>query len=381
MMGCTAPHTTDPKDPGDVDKRAPIQRLERITVTGYSTEELVTEFDRARSFLLVDKYQEAAVAFDRLMRLADDPDLKSTSMFNAGVAYEGLGQRETALQRYRMMFDEFPQQHAVQSALVRKTRILGYLERWAELEQTATELLSRGDKLPVMVRIEGLGAKALGLVEQGRHDEAQIYVARAMDLIETNRFGQSGVPPVQLAQVAFAQGEIRRLESERIALVPVTPDFPQLLEARCQGLLDAQRAYTDAMRSRDAHWSAMSGFRVGQLYHQLHREVMDIPPPKQAATLRQKQLFEAAMRLRYRILLEKGLRMMDGTVRLGARTGEVSFWVTRARDAKRNLEQALEDEKAALAKMPFSEEVMQLALDKLRGKIRANNSAAKSPAP
>ena len=125
----------------------------------------------------------------------------------------------------------------------------------------------------------------------------------------------------------------------------------------------------------------MSGFRVGQLYQQLHREAMEIPAPKQATTLRQKQLFEAAMRLRYRILLEKGLRMMDGTVRLGGRTGESSFWVTRARDAKRQLEQALEDEKAALAKMPFTEEVMQQALDKLRGKVRANKATAPSPTP
>lgn len=381
LVACSAQNTTDPLDPGDVELQPPIQRLERMTVTGYDTKELVKEFNRGRSLLLALEHEEAAGLFDRLMRLADEPDLKSTSMFNAGVAYEGLGEPETALERYRSVLAEFPEQAAAQSGLVRQTRILGYLERWAELDEVATELLSRDEKLPVMVRIEAQGAKALALVEQGHADDAQLYVTRAMDLIESNRFGQSGVPPVQLAQVSFAQGEIRRINSERIKLIPVTADFPQLLEARCQGLLDAQRAYTEAMRSRDAHWSAMSGFRVGQLYQQLHREAMEIPAPKQATTLRQKQLFEAAMRLRYRILLEKGLRMMDGTVRLGGRTGESSFWVTRARDAKRQLEQALEDEKAALAKMPFTEEVMQQALDKLRGKVRANKATAPSPTP
>ena len=122
------------------------------------------------------------------------------------------------------------------------------------------------------------------------------------------------------------------------------------------------------MRSRDAHWSAMSGFRVGELYHQLHRETMAIPTPKAATDLKKKQLFHAAMRLRYRILLEKGLRMMSGTVRIGERTGEDSYWVTRARKAKKSLEQALADEKVALSKLPYTEDEMRAALEKLKGR-------------
>src|SRR6185369_6201267 len=106
-----------------------------------------------------------------------------------------------------------------------------------------------------------------------------------------------------------------------IAFNPVPQNFGDVLEQRCQGRLDAQNAYTDAMRSFDAHWSAMAGYRVGQLYQKLHLDVMQVPPPAKADTLKQKQLFEGAMRLRYRVLLEKGLAMMDGTVRLGERTG------------------------------------------------------------
>jgi hypothetical protein len=166
--------------------------------------------------------------------------------------------------------------------------------------------------------------------------------------------------------VSFALGEVRRRKSERITFSPLPPNFADVLEQRCQGLLDAQNAYTEAMRSFDAHWSAMAGYRVGQLYQQLHRDVMQIPPPPQAGTLKKKQLFEGAMRLRYRVLLEKGLKMMDGTVRLGERTGEDSLWVHRAREAKRDLELALEDEKNALAKLPFSEAELQAALDQLK---------------
>src|SRR5205823_2055229 len=50
---------------------------------------------------------------------------------------------------------------------------------------------------------------------------------------------------------------------------------------------------------------------------------------------RQEQLFEGAMRLRYRVLLEKGLKMMDGTVQMAERAGEASGWVARAKVARR----------------------------------------------
>ena len=96
--------------------------------------------------------------------------------------------------------------------------------------------------------------------------------------------------------------------------------------------------------------------------------LMRIAPPAKADTLRKKQLFEGAMRLRYRVLLEKGLDMMNGTVRMANRTGESSAWVSRAQEAQRALESALADEKAALEKMPFTEAELRAELEALKKK-------------
>jgi cell division protein FtsB len=105
---------------------------------------------------------------------------------------------------------------------------------------------------------------------------------------------------------------------------------------------------------------------------------MRAPVPTGSSTARQKQLFEGAMRLRYRVLLEKGLKMMEATVRLGERTGEKSDWVGRATEARRDLELALEAEKAALAKLPFTEAELQAGLDGLKGGA-AKPAPAKKP--
>jgi cell division protein FtsB len=366
--GAAAPGAADPSE---------VQRVAPLTVAAYPTEELLGELDRARALALVEKHDEAARILDRLRQRATDPGLLALGTYHAGLAYEGLGQRETALARYREIGERWPEQPIAKNALVRTCRLLGYLERWSELERAAEKLLAIGETLPEMDRIEGLGAKALALVEQGRADEAERWANKGRAIVEERGFGRAGAPPLQLAQLSFAEGEILRLRGEAIRLAPPPPSFAEVLERRCQALLDAQAAYTDAMRAGDPYWSTTSGYRVGELYHQLHRELMQIAPPLKADTAERKQLFEAAMRLRYRILLEKGLRMMASTLGLAARSGESSAWVMRAERAKIELERALTDEKAALAKLPYTEDELRAALDKL--KTQTTGAPAEAP--
>jgi hypothetical protein len=116
------------------------------------------------------------------------------------------------------------------------------------------------------------------------------------------------------------------------------------------------------MRAYDAHWSAMAGYRVGELYERLHHELMAMPPPPQAGTERQRQLFEGAMRLRYSVLVSKALTMMQHTLTLAERTGEESDWVRRSATAKLELERALQDEQKALARLPYTRAELERAL-------------------
>lgn len=369
LAGCAGGSSAavSPRTPAKQGQTGPTVEVPPTVVSPYDNAELAREFEKARALLLDGKYGEAAPAFDRLTRLAPDGPTAAPSFFNAGLAHEALGERSVAIERYRVVVQRFADSELAREAATRLVNDDAYVEKWDDLRKDADELLARKD-LTILESIAGHGAKALALIEQEQLDEAAREVATARDIIEQNRLGEAGRPPLELAEVSFALGEVRRHKSEKILFVPVPPNFADVLEARCTGLLDAQNAYTEAMKSLDAHWSAMAGYRIGQLYQTLHHDVMQIPPPDKAKTLKQKQLFEGAMRLRYRVLLEKGLKMMDGTVRLGERTGEDSTWVHRAADAKRDLERAFEDEKNALAKLPFTEQELQDALDRLKSK-------------
>ena len=324
-----------------------------------------TRFEEANTLLLSNKFEQAAAAFDRITQLEPRGSYAPASLYNAGYAYEQLERRPEALERFAKLIKTFPEAEETRPALTRTNRLLTYLEDWPALQATSEQLLARPDLSPVE-RIEALGAHALGLIEQGEIEKASLSVSRARTLIEDSGLSEAGKLTVGIAQVYFALGEVRRLRSEQMTFVPMPADFVDVLEKRCQGLLDAQDAYASAMRAYDARWSAMAGYRVGQLYQQLHRDIMQIPPPASAKTARQKALFEGAMQLRYRVLLEKGLKMIDRTLAMAERTGEASGWVNRTREAKRDLERDLEQAREALARLPYGEADLQRALDGLK---------------
>jgi tetratricopeptide (TPR) repeat protein len=364
--GGAAATNASPKTPAEAAH--PSVEVPAMVVSPYDDETLRAMFSDAQRAFLAGDPATAAAGFEKLLRLApNDAALVPPSLFNAGLARQATGEHALAEAHFARLVSAFADHAATRNARVRRLRSLAYLERWEDLVGAADAVLGLGDLTP-LERIEAHGARGLGLVEQDRVDEGARAVSVAQDLVETHRVGEAGTPPLEAAQAAFALGEVRRKRSERITFDPVPPNFADVLEQRCQGLLDAQAAYSEAMRSLDPHWSAMAGYRVGTLYQQLHADVMRVPTPAAADTLAKKQLFVGAMRLRYRVLLEKGLQMMEATVRLGDRTGESSAWVARAREAKAELELALAEEKAELAKLPYTEEELRAGLEVLKKK-------------
>lgn len=353
----------------------PTEVLPETRITKTDPADLPKMLEGADDKLVRDDYKGAAAEYDHVYDVQPDGPLAKDALFSAGTAYLGTGDFALAEKRYRTVLEQFPDADTAKPALLRISRILAYEERWAELEPVADQIIARKD-LVVIEQIEGLGGKGLALVSLGRVDEAAKVIDLARTIIDKNGLGEGGVWPLELAQVSFALGEIRRIRSEKIVFEPFPPNFAAVLEERATGLLDAQAAYSEAIRAKDAHWSAMSGYRIGELYAQLHHDVMRAPVPP-AENLQKQQLFEGAMRLRYRILLKKGLTMMDRVVQLGERTGENSEWVHRATDAKKKLELALADENAALAKMPFTEAELQTALDEFQAKSKAKAAPGK----
>jgi hypothetical protein len=258
---------------------------------------------------------------------------------------------------------------------VRAATLDAYLEDWGALGSIGDALLARGD-IDDVDRIVALGARGLARIELGDDAKASRDILDGLELGDQLHYGQRDVLPVAIAQLRFALGELRRIRSERIRFDPLPVNFLDDLDARCAGLLQAQEAYGLAVRSIDPHWAAMSGYRVGAMYRELHRDLMQIPPPARSKTDRQKKIFYAFMHVRYRVLLEKGLREIEQTIALGDRISDSSAWLKRARDAKDEMQADLTAEQAQIDAMPFTETEVKKALELLQKKTLAAAGAS-----
>jgi hypothetical protein len=197
--------------------------------------------------------------------------------------------------------------------------------------------------------------------------------------VEREGLDLAGRLPIDVAPLYFALGEIQRVRAERIHFDPVPADFPVALEERCQLILDAQRAYSDTFRAYDSHWSTLAGYRLAEMYGSLHRELVAIPPPPPADNTARRDLFEAAMRLRYAVLLEKARGLLEHTLAMAAREGESSEWVERSRKALLDIRAAESLEQAALDRLPYSRQDLEEVLRELQQKALSAASAETAP--
>jgi tetratricopeptide (TPR) repeat protein len=365
-LGCAAPraNTAGPHSAAkySTGAQAPLE-VPRSVITPARTTDIPALFAEATAEGQAQRYDAAARAFDRAFELDPDGPLAAKSLFEAAEMFDLAAEQEAALARYEQVARRFPDSELDRIARVRALRLLAYLEHYQRAGELAELTANKYRDLHSLDQIAVLAARALARLALADDVQAEYFVSKARDIIERENLDAAGRVPQELAPVYFALGEVRRLRAERIHFLPVPENFAGALEQRCQLLLDAQSAYSDAMRAYDAHWSTMAGFRVGELYQKLHEELMQVPAPKEAGTERQRQLFEGAMRLRYSTLLAKAKTMMDHTVTMADRTGEQSPWVLKARQARDAINQAIRDENDALAKLPYTREQLQAALD------------------
>lgn len=354
-----------PPQPPEAPARAAGERVEvpRVVVTPATVSSVDELYAAASRALDAHEYAEAASRFQRVYELDPEGPLADEALFWLGTAQDLAAKPPDALRSYELLSNRFPESPHTRTALVRRARLYAYLEQYALAGKVADEASSRFRDLRPFEHITLLGAKSLALVMSGDIERAEYYLEKARTLIEDHGLDAAGTIPRDLAQVYFALGETRRARAEHIRFVPLPANFAGALEERCQLILEAQSAYSDTMRAEDAHWSAMAGYRVGELYQRLHEDLMQVPPPGSADSAERTQLFEGAMRLRYSILLEKAHSMMTHTIAMARRTGERSVWISRAEQSVRELDEAVRREHAALDALPYSRAQLEQALD------------------
>ncbi len=334
----------------------PHVEVPRTIVTPDGASSITDLLRDAATLAAAQRWKEAAAAYERAYALEPEGAEGEEALWGAADAHDRAGELEPALSRYELFAQRAPSGARGREALVRATRLQVFLGRFAAGGINAERLLKRLDELSDFERIVVFSANALALLERGEEQRASYFIEKGRDIVDSKRLDAAGRVPRDLAQLYYALGESRRVRAERVVFEPMPPNFGAVLEQRCQLLLDAQSAYSDSMRAYDAHWSAMAGYRITELYQHLHRDLMAVRPPASADTERKRQLFEGAVRTRYAILLTKAKGMAEHTLAMAERTGELSEWVERTRKGLQAIDEAIAEEEAALAKLPYTKQ-------------------------
>jgi hypothetical protein len=372
---CGARSAEPPAAPG----RDPRQvEVPRIVVTPTTTLTLAELFADARAAADRRDFAGAASRFERVVALEPHGELAPEALFLAGEARGLLGDQAGALSRYEGVVERYPAHARAKDAATRCVRLLAYQEKWDWAGRFADRALERSAELTPLQLVIVYAGKALQSVSHEDDVRASSFVERGRAIVEREGLDLAGRLPSELAPLYFALGEISRQRSERVRLEP-TVRFPELLETRCQHILDAQRAYSDSWRAYDSYWSTLAGFRLAEMYEKLHREVMAMGQPPGADTDARRQLYEGGMRLRYSVLLEKARGMMEHTIAMAERTGERTPWVERARDTLHYIKAAEKAERASLERLPYSREELEQAFETIRRSAKDRPKARAVP--
>jgi hypothetical protein len=214
----------------------------------------------------------------------------------------------------------------------------------AEAAQRLHDLAERPG-LPVWQRASALQQEAVCRIEGGSRAEGEILLRAALDLYQGDR--EERVDPTLPAQAEFWLGEAFRGAFREQQLDPSTMDQKALggaLEQKAEFLLSAQGHYLRCIRRGDGEWATAAGYRIGEMYEELHDQMVSAPLPR-GLTEDQRALYQDELRGKVKNLFSKAIRMYEETLAVAQRTGAANDYVQKT-------EQALERMRKLLLEAP-----------------------------
>ncbi len=273
---------------------------------------------------------DRAVAFyDRLLEEFSSSRHLSAAAFNAGRCLEDLNRTEEAIQRYRIITRGLEKSKDWVDAGFRESLCLSRLERHAEARRLLDRIVNRED-LTTSDRIDALVLKGEAQKKLGELIAAESAFRRALRIYR-QRERDEYLDPVPAARAEFRLSE---MAEERFQAAPLRPPEERMnadLEAKAALLLKAQSGYLRTIRYGDPEWATAAGYRIGNLYLNLHKAMEQAQVPE-GLSEEETEVYRDLLRRRTAVLLRKALKVFQMTVDLAERTLTKNRWALAARE-------------------------------------------------
>ena len=288
-------------------------------------------------------FERAAAAFARIPDRFPGSPHEAAALFDAGLAYEGLGKWELALERFRALAAGYLGPDALEAAF----KVAECLYQLGDLSKTHEALLAIAARPGLdpssLVRV----LTQLGVVEleDGRPDDAERTLRRALAAFQAAASAEP-LDPYYPAEAEYYLGETYRSWFLALSVDPSTSDEEKLeetLEHKSEMLLSAQGHYLRAIRMGDDRWAIASGVRVAELYDDFRRQLLEAPLPpgldEEAA-----RAYREELRSKVRVLATKAVAAYEAALGRAARSGVDDLrFLGEAEEALQRLREALLD--------------------------------------
>lgn len=295
-------------------------------------------FDDGNTLLRAQRCTDAVDRYDTLVREFPSSRYVSPALYNAGLCLQEARAWEASVAHYQQLLELRPGSSDEKHARLQLAEGLETLERWEPALANAESTLGRSD-LSSDERLEALARRSRAVLGLGRIEDAARLAREATSYYRTRRGDEVIHDEYFAAMASYVLAETIRLRAEALTF----PDGSVLeqhdvLDRRASLLLEAQRAYFDAIRMTDPHWAAASGYRIGAMYRTFFEAITQapVPPPPRPLTDEQlvvyRQTYRDALRDRVLPLVRHAIRYWELTLTMVERTGVETEWTTRVRE-------------------------------------------------
>ena len=326
----------------------PVQTLQEVhvvqlsrppghTIDAYDAAEL---FSRGNRSLETGDCENALSHYQQLCNEFPESEYISPARYNTGICLDELGHFEEAVVIYQALLEQLPESSDLKDTLFRLAGSLEQLSRWEDMISTLDQLASHDALLSPVDRVEIRARKGAALMELNRPELARIELEYAIGVFTHDSSISQTAPDYYYAMAQFKLAELIHAEMRQVALPADDSMLGEILEKKCQRLLDAQYLYTQVIRIGHPHWSGAAAYRTGALYHHLWQDMLAAPPPA-ALSAEERDMYTEVLRKRIRILLEKAVKQWRRTLKFAVRLQLDNDWITKTRQDLEEIEATL----------------------------------------
>jgi TolA-binding protein len=333
----------------DPIKIAAVKGPEGTHLETYDVTEL---FERAGAALSDKRPADAARDYDQLLKEFPDTRYTKAALYNAGLAYEGLKDWQTAVARFQKLASEHADSSDAKDALFQLGACYAELANWPTSATTFAQILERkdltaDDKIEAMARRGYAQLQLKDLDTAERTFQSAVYYFNSIsndERLETDFY--VGLVRYELGEITHERFRALQLVlPEKASLDTVDKKAMGILNDKAKLLLAAQRQYIETIKLGNPQWASAAGYQIGSLYEELYDAFIHAPIPDDLmgeANREKRDVYYEELRKEIRILLEKSIRTHEQNLAMLERLGVQNEWRDKSKVAFAKLQKLLD---------------------------------------